>query len=110
MDIVNVVLFSFIRAFFAYVLLLLIVRLMGRKALSQMTFFDFSIIIALGSVTANLAIGQNSTPLSSTVVLLTLGLLAIMTGILHIKSLWVRKITNSEPVTAIVTEESLTKI
>jgi hypothetical protein len=40
--------------------------------LSQMTFFDFAVIITLGSVTANLAMGQNSTPVSAATVLLTL--------------------------------------
>lgn len=92
---------SIIRAIIAYLLLLFIARLMGRKALSQMTFFDFAVIITLGSVTANLAIGQNSTTASSASVLLTLGALAIITGYLHIKSIWFRKLTNSEPVTAI---------
>lgn len=95
------IIYSILRATIAYVLLLIIARLMGRKALSQMTFFDFSIIITLGSVTANLSMGTNSTPASAATVLITLGGLAILTGQLHIKSIWFRKITNSEPVTAI---------
>lgn len=92
---------SIIRTTVAYLLLLTVARLMGRKALSQMTFFDFAVIITLGSVTANLAMGQDNTPISAATVLLTLGGLAILTGFLHIKSVWVRKLTNSEPVTAI---------
>lgn len=97
----QIIIHSILRAAFAYLLLLLVVRFLGRKSLSQMTFFDFSIIITLGSVTANLAIGQNSTPTSSAIVLITLGGLSILTGYLHIKSIWIRKLTNSEPVTAI---------
>lgn len=92
---------SIIRTTVAYLLLLTVARLMGRKALSQMTFFDFAVIITLGSVTANLAMGQDNTPISAATALLTLGGLAILTGFLHIKSVWVRKLTNSEPVTAI---------
>ncbi|PKM51888.1 MAG: hypothetical protein CVV02_04565 [Firmicutes bacterium HGW-Firmicutes-7] len=95
------ILSSIFRAIIAYSLLLGVTRLMGRKGLSQMTFFDFSVIITLGSVTANLAMGQNSTPASAVASLLTLGGLAILTGYLHIKSVWISKITNSEPVTAI---------
>ncbi len=95
------IIYSFFRAIIAYLLLLLIARFMGRKALSQMTFFDFSVIITLGSVTANLAMGQNSTSISAATTLLTLGGLAIITGYLHIKSIWISKLTNSEPVTAI---------
>lgn len=92
---------SVFRAVVAYLLLLTVARLMGRKSLSQMTFFDFAIIITLGSVTANLAMGPESTPTTAATTLITLGGLAILTGYLHIKSLWVRKLTNSEPVTAI---------
>lgn len=97
----QIIINTFFRAIIAYLLLLLVARFMGRKALSQMTFFDFAVIITLGSVTANLAMGQNSTPISAATTLLTLGSLAIITGYLHIKSMWVSKLTNSEPVTAI---------
>lgn len=110
----QIIINSVLRAIFAYLLLLIVARLMGRKALSQMTFFDFSIIITLGSVTANLAMGQNNSFASSTSVLITLGSLAILTGYLHIKSLWIRKLTNSEPITAIengkINDKNLKKI
>lgn len=97
----QIIINAMFRTVIAYLLLLVVARFMGRKALSQMTFFDFAVIITLGSVTANLAMGQNSTPVSATTTLLTLGALALITGCLHIKSVWVRKLTNSEPVTAI---------
>ncbi|WP_010249869.1 DUF421 domain-containing protein [Acetivibrio cellulolyticus] len=97
----QIIINSIIRAVVAYLLLLLVARLMGRKSLSQMTFFDFAVIITLGSVTASLAMGPNNTTASAATVLLTLGALAIITGYLHIKSAWVRKLSNSEPVTAI---------
>jgi len=92
---------AILRAVIAYLLLLVVTRFMGRKGLSQMTFFDFCVMITLGSVTATLAIGTNNTTASATTVLITLGALAIITGYLHIKSVWIRKLTNSEPVTAI---------
>ena len=97
----QIIINSIFRAIIAYLLLLLVARLMGRKGLSQMTFFDFAVIITLGSVPASLAMGSNSTTASAATVLITLGALAIITGYLHIKSVWVRKLTNSEPVTAI---------
>lgn len=53
------------RVVIAYLLLLAIVRFMGRKSLSQMTFFNFTVIIVLGSIAANLAMGRNSTPMSA---------------------------------------------
>lgn len=108
------IIMTILRAIGAYLLLLLIVRFMGRKALSQMTFFNFAIIIVLGSVAANLAMGRESTPASATAALITFGLLAIITGYLHIKSTWVRKLANSEPVIAIengkIIDENLKKL
>lgn len=105
---------SIFRSVVSYLLLLTVARLMGRKSLSQMTFFDFAIIITLGSVTANLAMGPESTPVTAATTLITLGGLAILTGYLHIKSLWVRKLTNSEPVTAIengrIVDKNLKKV
>lgn len=105
---------SVLRATIAYLLLLAVARLIGRKSLSQMTYFDFAIIITLGSVTANLAMGPESTPATAAATLLTLGGLAILTGYLHIKSLWIRKLTNSEPVTAIengrIVDKNLKKV
>jgi len=108
------IIISILRATIAYLLLLVVVRFMGRKALSQMTFFNFSVIIALGSIAANLAMGSQSTPISAAAALVTFGGLAIATGYLHIKSAWIRKLTNSEPIIAIdngkINEANLSKL
>jgi uncharacterized membrane protein YcaP (DUF421 family) len=81
----QIIINSIFRAIVAYLILLVVIRFMGQKGLSQMAFFDFAVIITLGSVTANLAIGQDNTPISAATVLLTLGTLAIITGYLNIK-------------------------
>ncbi|HBV86314.1 DUF421 domain-containing protein [Desulfosporosinus sp.] len=105
MDTILVVL----RALFAFILLLIVARLMGRKVISQMTFFDFGVAISIGSITANLAMSQGSTTITAVTVLITFGTLSIITGYLHIKSLWFRKLTNSEPVTAIANGQIIDK-
>ncbi len=95
------ILYTILRAFIAFVLLMLVTRLMGRKAMAQMTFFDFCVAITLGSVTANIGFGGDSSFHAAVAVLLTLGALAILTGYLHLKSLWFRKVVNSEPLVLI---------
>lgn len=92
---------SILRAIFAYFLILFLIRLMGRKAISQMTFFDFVVGITLGSVTANLALGPQASAVSAASILITLALLAILSGNAHIKSLRANKLLNSEPVVLI---------
>jgi uncharacterized membrane protein YcaP (DUF421 family) len=49
-----------------------------------MTFFDFCVAITIGSVTANIGFGGDSSFHSAVAVLITLGLLAIITGYFHI--------------------------
>lgn len=66
-----------------------------------MTFYDFVFSLTLGSVTANLVTGQDNTLASTTTVIITWAFLAILTDYLHIKSMWFRKLINSEPVTVI---------
>ncbi|TCO74635.1 DUF421 domain-containing protein [Marinisporobacter balticus] len=92
------ILMTIIRGIFTYILALLLTRFMGRKLISQMTFFDFVIGVSMGSMAANLAIGSKSTPTTASTALITLSILAILTGFAHIKSFKIRKIVDSEPV------------
>ncbi|MBC2425502.1 YetF domain-containing protein, partial [Clostridium beijerinckii] len=76
-------------------------RLMGRKLISQMTFFDFVVGVSMGSMVANLSIGSKNTPITAPTSLITFAILTILTGLMSIKSFKVRKIINSEPVVLI---------
>ncbi len=87
-----------LRAAIAYILLLVITRLSGRKMISQMTFFDFAVAITLGSLTANLGMGSQNTSLSAGTVMVTIAILAILTGFFATKSFTFRKLIDSEPV------------
>ncbi len=92
---------SFLRTLVAFVLLMAVLRLMGRKAISQMTFIDFGVAVTLGSVTADLAIGNNHNELAVAVVLVSFGLIVLFIDYLHIKSYKFRRFINSEPLTVI---------
>jgi uncharacterized membrane protein YcaP (DUF421 family) len=95
------VLFAAIRTIFAYMLVLVAVRIIGRKSISQMTFSDFAVGVTLGSVTANLALGSKHTAYSATAIIAVFTLLAVLTAYIRVKSLKGRKIVNSEPVIVI---------
>lgn len=47
-----------------YFVALILTRLLGRKLISQMTFFDFVLGVALGSAIVNTATVQQNTTLS----------------------------------------------
>lgn len=89
------------KALFAYIYLIVLARFIGRKVISQMTFFDFGVATAFGTLIATAALGSNPTTSSAVNVLLTFSILAVLTGIMNIKSIRFRKLVNSEPVVLI---------
>lgn len=95
------IIFSSIRTIFAFFLALCLARFMGRKAVSQMTFFDFVVAITLGSVTATIAISSPTSVYSPTTALIVLALLTVLVDFIHIKSIRFRKLVESEPVVLI---------
>ena len=90
-----------LRTIFSYFLLLILARIMGRKMISQMTFFDFAVGITIGSVAANVALGPYTSIRAGATVLIVLAGLVVAIGYLHIKSFRFRKLIDSEPVVII---------
>ncbi len=93
----QIILESILYTVIGYFIALMVSRLIGRKMISQMTFFDYVIGITLGSVTANLAMVSQIPNSSAITVLITLAVLTILLDYIHIKSLFVRKKLDSEP-------------
>lgn len=101
MEYMSPILNSIFRCLITYPLLLFAARMIGRKTLSNMTFFDFVVGITIGSATANISLGPDSTLKKGITVLLTFAVLTILIDYFHIKSIWFRKLVNSEPVVII---------
>lgn len=96
----NIILRTILLSVFAYFLALLLVRIMGRKAISQMTSFDFIIAVTIGSITANLILDPNG-PSAGITLLITFAALTVIMGVSYIKSIKMSKLINSEPVVII---------
>ncbi len=79
-----------------------------------MTFFDFLVAVSLGSLVANMTMGATSNEITAGTALVCLSVLVIVTDYLHIKSMRVRKLVNSESVTVIdngsIVEDNLRRI
>jgi len=93
----NILLTTTIRSVVVYIIALFLARLIGKKLISQMTFFDFVIGVSMGAIIANSIVGQTFTSASAMVALIILSVLVIATGYIHIKSFKLRKIVNSTP-------------
>lgn len=82
----------------AFFMLLLVTRIIGRKIIAQMTFFDFCIAITLGSIGADMGLGLSGDDyLTSVVVLFTFAVLGLLSEVFNLKSFLFRKIVDSEP-------------
>src|SRR5699024_4215712 len=69
----------------AFLMLLIMTRFMGRKQLSQLTFFNYITGIALGSIAANIAIKTNVHYLDGMTSILWWSLLTILVGYIGLK-------------------------
>ena len=96
----NNILRTIVFSIFTYLGALALARMIGKKLISQMNFFDFIIAITFGSLTADIAVGLGKS-INNIIALLTFSGMVILLDILHIKSFRARKALMSEPVTLI---------
>jgi len=86
-----------IRALCSYFVLLILTRVMGKKQLSQLTFFNYVAGITIGSITANLAV-NSSLPIFQGIYSLVLwALLTVLFELCSLKSRAFRTIVNGQP-------------
>lgn len=90
-----------IRLFIAFVVLFVLARIMGRKEISQMTFFNFVSAIAIGSIAASLAISSGLSIRNGVIALIAWAAFTISMEFIDIKFKRARKITTGEPIIVI---------
>jgi uncharacterized membrane protein YcaP (DUF421 family) len=81
----------------AYITLILIIRLAGKRVLSKMNAFDFIITIALGSMLATILLNKDvALAEGATALALLVGLQYLITWT-SVRAPWVRKMVTGEP-------------
>lgn len=91
---------AFLHAIIVYILLLVLTRIIGKKLLGQITFFDFVIGISLGTIGGAFV----TTEVKGFYVLLSASVLAalvFLTGLITLKSTTIRKLIEGEPIVVI---------
>lgn len=86
------------RSIFAYIILLVLGRIIGRKLISKITFFDFIVGITLGSIAVRIALGSQESPFLATISAIVITILVVITDYLDIKSINFRKLVDGEPI------------
>jgi uncharacterized membrane protein YcaP (DUF421 family) len=84
-----------------YFVTLILSRMLGRKLVSQMTFFDYIVGIMIGSAAVNATTFEDNPPLFAFVMLVVICVLTLLIDMIHMKSIRIRKLIDSEPVVII---------
>jgi uncharacterized membrane protein YcaP (DUF421 family) len=99
--IMNDYMITFLRALLGFITLLVLVRLIGRKQMSQMTFSDYIVGIVIGSLGANLTVNKSLNVISGIIAIAAWGGFDILTSFLALKNLRMRKLVYGEPLIVI---------
>ncbi|MDC3413549.1 DUF421 domain-containing protein [Aquibacillus sp. 3ASR75-11] len=101
------------RTLLTFIILYVIARILGKKLISQMTFFDFVAGVSIGSITASLIFTTNIPILTALLPLVIFGIIIFVFDLIAIKSFKGRKILTDEPTLVIkngqILEEGMTK-
>lgn len=77
---------SILRAAAIYVALLIIMRLAGKRSLSQITAFDFVLLLIIGEATQQALLGQDYSITNALLVIMTLVVLDVGLSLLKLRS------------------------
>lgn len=87
-----------LRSTFAYVILIVLARIIGRKLISRITFYDFIVGITLGSIAVRIALGSEESPFLATISASVITILVVITEYFNIKTINFRKLVDGEPI------------
>ncbi|HIW32014.1 MAG TPA: DUF421 domain-containing protein [Candidatus Paenibacillus intestinavium] len=86
-----------IRSIAAFLVLLFLARIMGKKQLSQLTFFDYVVGITIGSIASTMSVDQNIKISNGIVSLAIWGLFPIILSLIGLKSRGFLQLTDGKP-------------
>lgn len=103
-----------LRALTAFILIMIIARVLGKQTISQLTYHDFVAAITLGSITGNLAFNTRINHWSIIVSLLIFSGMAYLFTVISLKSRKTRKLLSGKPTMVIengkILEHNLRKL
>lgn len=85
-----------IRSIISFFALLALVRIIGKQQVAQLTFFDYTLGITIGSIAATLSVQVNENTFSTLIGMLVWSILAILLAGLSLKSNWIKKVSEGE--------------
>jgi uncharacterized membrane protein YcaP (DUF421 family) len=103
-----------IRSFIAFFSLLILVRLMGKQQVAELTFFDYVVGITIGSIASTLSVQVNQNTTATLAGMTVWIALPLLLGYLCVHNVWIRKVVEGEATVVIengkILEKNLRKI
>ena len=88
---------SVLRAAAIYLVVLVVFRLAGRRTLSELTTFDFVLLLIIREATQQALLGDDFSIVNAMVVIVSLVVFDIALSLLKNQSRWVAKLIDGEP-------------
>ncbi|MCQ4310280.1 DUF421 domain-containing protein [Pseudomonas stutzeri] len=88
---------SVLRAAAIYLVVLVVFRLAGRRTLSELTTFDFVLLLIIGEATQQALLGDDFSIVNAMVVIVSLVVFDIGLSLLKNQSRWIAKLIDGEP-------------
>lgn len=88
---------SVLRAAAIYLVVLVVFRLAGRRTLSELTTFDFVLLLIIGEATQQALLGDDFSIANAALVIVSLVTFDIALSLLKNKSQWFAKLIDGEP-------------
>lgn len=89
---------SVLRAAAIYLVLLVIFRIAGRRALSEITTFDFVMLLIIGEATQQALLGEDFSITNAALVIVSLIAIDVMLSLLERRSPKLARMINGEPI------------
>jgi uncharacterized membrane protein YcaP (DUF421 family) len=105
----SIVLEVILRSIIAFFVLLLLVRLLGKQQVSQLTHFDYIVGITIGSIASNLSVQVNDNFIATLAELTVWSVLAMLLAVSAIHSAWIRKVVDGKETVVIESGKVLDK-
>jgi uncharacterized membrane protein YcaP (DUF421 family) len=88
---------SVLRAAAMYVVLMVLFKIAGRRSLSELTTFDFVLLMIIGEATQQALLGDDFSLTNSVIVIVTLIAIDVGLSLLKQRSGWVSRLISGEP-------------
>jgi len=93
----NEYLILFVRSVVTYFALVIFTRIMGRKQISQLTYFDYVVGITIGSIASVASVDKNVNMFEGIFSIIIWSVLTILISEITLKNIKLRLLVNSEP-------------